>query len=279
MNHLYALLTTNCNLSCPYCDVKNCDDRWNKELFLEQLEKFDGSIILFGGEPTLYFDRLVDVVISTPKINRKIDSITTNLMKIDDRTLTILQIIGSVGTSWNPTRFTNDEYKTWVNNVDIVAKRLPDIKMRVLVTMTKELLSMPIKKVHDIISSWNSDAIRDIKFEYYVGDYANEEYFAECDEWLCNIYNGWNHDIILANTRDAKQFFYDCTGVYTLNPDGSMHKGCPHISNITIPTKCYTCEKADVCKPCQLQRFCSYPYKFIELVKERENKNENERKS
>ena len=58
MKELYAVLTNQCNLSCPHCDIKSSElDDYNKELFLNAIKEFDGNIILFGGEPTLYKNR------------------------------------------------------------------------------------------------------------------------------------------------------------------------------------------------------------------------------
>ena len=37
---VYALLTKKCNLSCNYCDVRINNDFFNRELFINILDKF-----------------------------------------------------------------------------------------------------------------------------------------------------------------------------------------------------------------------------------------------
>lgn len=263
---IYALITTKCNLSCPYCDAKSSVDNYDRDKFIDELNKFDGKIILFGGEPTLYPNRLIDIFLSNPDINRKISSISTNLISINDKILTIFNIIGSLSTSWNPSRFTNGEYDTWMNNLSLVKRKIPDTKIRVLITMTNDLLDIPPSSLISIISEWDKLLINDIRFEYYVGNNTNPEYFSRCDDWLCNVYKLWNSKIIMDNAVHGHTIYYDCSNVYTLYPNGFIRRGCHHGNNIVVPAECYTCDKFDVCKPCQLQSFCSYPKKFMELI-------------
>ena len=106
----YAMITTRCNLSCPYCDIKSKDDGWDQDKFMETIRNFNGWILLFGGEPTLYIDRLEHVMYSDPIVSKKIKSITTNLMILNDRTKKVFKDLISGATSWNPSRFTKDEY-------------------------------------------------------------------------------------------------------------------------------------------------------------------------
>lgn len=267
MPTLYALLTTNCNLSCPYCDVKKCDEVFNRDLFISQMNKFDGRIVLFGGEPTMYPDRLIDIYIDNPLLTRKISSISTNLIKIDNRVLTILQFIGSISTSWNPNRFNEDQYDRWLCNLREIDSNIPSVRIRILITMVPDILRMTPHEFNEIISKWNFNVIKDIRFEHYIGNDTSPEYFNKCDEWLCKIYESWNSPIRMSNIDIVNNWYFDCTDVWTLKPDGLLIKGCPHNMDIHVPEKCYTCDKSDICKPCQLQRYCSYPSKFIELVK------------
>lgn len=266
MKRLYALLTEKCNLSCPYCDIKSLNETFNEEKFMKELENFDGEIILFGGEPTLYRDRLFKVFFHNPDVNKKIISITTNLMKLDDFTLIILRYIPYIGSSWNPSRFNENEYEIWLENIDKLHKTFPEKTLRILSTLTNDLLNMNPKDVVNIISKWNKDIIREVVFEYYVGEESTEEYFEKCDNWLCSIYNEWNLDINLGNIDTVKDFYNDCSGVYSLFPDGTLKHGCPHHMNINVVEKCYSCERLEICKPCQLQKYCSFPEKFYHLV-------------
>lgn len=265
-NLLYALVTSHCNLTCPYCDVTNCKEEFNRDLFMKQLHEFDGDIILFGGEPTLYPDRLVDIFLSDPIVTRKIHSITTNLIDINDQILSILHLIHRVGTSWNPSRFRDGEYEKWRHNLDIVSEKIPDISLRVLVTMTFEVLDMSPREMMDKINSWNGTVVDDINFEFLIDDAVDEKYFERCDNWLCDLYKIWNSDIKFFNIERIRNWFNDCTGIRTLHPNGIMTEGCPHAGAFTVPDKCLTCDKSDVCRPCRLQKYCSYAHKFAELA-------------
>jgi hypothetical protein len=44
----------------------------------------------------------------------------------------------------------------------------------------------------------------------------------------------------------------------------------------SVPEECYNCERANICKPCQLQRYCSFPKKLFELVSKDMEENINE---
>ena len=265
MNKLYALVTRHCNLSCPYCIIRNSKEEYNRDLFMQKLKEFDGRIILFGGEPTLYRDRLKDVYYSDPDITKKITSITTNLMIMDTEILDILKSIENVASSWSPSRFTDDEYKIWLKNVDTING---EVGISILSTMTDELLLLTPKELMKIMSEWNTNTIKNINFEYYVGDETSPEYFERCDEWLCSVYKEWDSPIIMVNSHIVRNsnYCYNCDNTYSLYPDGIIKSGCPHRVNPVVPEECYTCERSDICRPCRLQRFCSYPKRFAALV-------------
>lgn len=266
---LYALVTTNCNLSCKYCDIKDKNDNFNYDEFINKLDIFDGDIILFGGEPTLYQDRLFDIYYSYPKINNKIKSITTNLMSINNKLITLFQIIGNLGTSWNPDRFNNLEYEIWLNNINKIAE-VSNLKISVLITLVDSVINLTSDEFYDIISKWNFDIIKSINFEHYVGPEVTQDYFEKCDNWLCEIYKKWNINAKIKNENRVKHWYNDCSEVYTLYPDGKLINRCPHNLPNNVPTKCYNCDRVSFCKPCQLQKYCTFPFKFYDLISKNE---------
>lgn len=272
----YAELTTNCNLSCPYCYIKDREDGWNRDKFMQQLHDYDGRIIVFGGEPTLYKDRLRDVVLSDPIINAKIDSITTNLIHIDDEILTILKIIGCVGTSYSPSRFTPEQYQTWLRNINEFHDKLPNTKIGILSTMTNELLAIPPEEMMNIMKSWNLDVIDTILFEHVVGPETDKDYFERADNWLCELYKIWDVPLFLRNIDRANKWYFNCDGISTLHPNGEMVKGCPNSEVYLVPDECYTCEKHNECRPCRLQPYCSYMHNFVKLIRETISKEKEE---
>lgn len=193
------------------------------------------------------------------------------MMNIDGKILTILGLINHVSTSWNPGRFSDCEYRRWLDNINMLGSKLPNTKLGVLITMTDDLISSyPPEIFNKVISQWNHRVIKHIRFEHYVSENNTEDYYRNCDEWLCEIYKSWNSPIPMYNISQVEDWYFDCTDTWTLQPDGTIRNGCPHTVDIYVPDRCYTCERVNVCRPCRLQKYCSYPEKFISLVKSRE---------
>lgn len=260
---IYALITTNCNLSCPHCDIKNNLDGYNEELFINTLDSLDCEIILFGGEITVHQDRLFDIV-NRDNIFNKVTSATTNLIILNDELLSLYKKIGRIATSWNPNRFNENEYNIWKHNLDILEDQ--DINISILITLTYDLFDIPIDTFLDIVKEWNENSIHGIKFEYLVDEDLTSEYYDIADEWLCKIYEKWDFKFPMINANQINNYYYDCSNKYTLWPNGNLEHGCPHHLKPTIPDECYSCDRAHICKPCQLQHHCSYPKKFADLV-------------
>lgn len=266
-NMAYAMLTTRCNLTCPYCDIKSADDGYDQEKFMQALRDFNGWFLLFGGEPTLYRDRLKHVMFSDPEVSNKIKSITTNLMILDDELMDIFKNFKSLATSWNPSRFRNNEYSTWLDHINKIDGQ---VKFLVIITMTNELLQMDPDEIINTIRSWNSNTINIIGFEHYVGPETTQEYFDKCDDLLCEIYKRWDVPIRFKNVRMQLGYRYNfyCKRTHVITPSGILLPGCPQrqYNEIKTPSECYSCDRVDVCKPCRLQNYCSYPKKFAELI-------------
>ena len=76
LDKLYVIPTYKCNLSCSHCDLHKRDIAFKAKSFLKQLNNIEAKeVILFGGEPSFYQDRLAKCL----KTN-KITSISTNLL-------------------------------------------------------------------------------------------------------------------------------------------------------------------------------------------------------
>src|SRR5574344_965196 len=147
---MYAMLTNQCNLSCPHCDVKRNYDGFNEEAFLKEFMKFDGLIVLFGGEATLHKDRFLKMV-SLGKANSVATNLTTDIN--DDMIAALKKVF--IGTSWNPHRFNDREYKKWLSNLKLLEHN--NIDCRVLITLTDDLLAMDIQDIMDMILMWDRD--------------------------------------------------------------------------------------------------------------------------
>lgn len=264
--HLYAIPTQQCNLRCPHCFVNQTDDNYNEYKFLKVLNSFDGTIGLFGGEPTVKYDRLMNIAKSNNKNGiSKINGISTNLLILTDELIDLYKG-WYVSTSWNPMRFGSniDQYKLWKDN----CKRLSDngISYRIMVTLTHDLIDdWSYDEFLTVAQEWVTPSLKDIKFEDYVGIENTPEYFSKADDWLCELYKHWNLPVKMMVTEN-NCWYYDCSNIYTLYPDGTINNECPHASPRYLPDKCLSCKLVESCRPCRLQKYCSRPNKFLELV-------------
>ena len=64
-----------------------------------------------------------------------------------------------------------------------------------------------------------------------------------------------------------KHWYFDCSEVYTLHPNGELVKGCPNHKTESVPMECYSCERAEFCRPCALHNYCTFPKKLAEAIK------------
>lgn len=277
---IYAVVTQKCNLNCDYCDIinNNIEEKYNRDAFLEQLLKAHHDyVILFGGEPTLYVDRLTESFITG-----SVNTISTNLMNTGplEAAQSTLRHLGlpevKVTTSWSYDRFripnntgsSAMNYLRWKENM----RKFKDVE--VLVTMTDDLLNIHYSDFFNIANDWDCSGI---KFEYLLSDNPNEEYYKKADKWLCELYKHWEpkYDFINANMISSGSLKFNCDNVYTLMPNGELYNGCPHIviqhRIPTVPKECYGCELVKECRPCKLQKYCSYPKEFAKLIRSDKN--------
>lgn len=273
---IYAVVTQKCNLNCNYCDIANnqMEEEYNRDEFLNQLSKFQSDyVILFGGEPTLYLNRLNDSFDTGV-----IDAISTNLMNADtlESAQNILRNLGKpevkVTTSWSYNRFrvpnntglSTMNYLKWRENLS----KFKDVE--ILITLTDELLKVHYSDFFNIANGWKCSGI---KFEYLLQDNPSEAYYKEADKWLCDLYNHWDLKCKFINVEmlASGSLKFDCNNVYTLMPNGKLYNGCPHIviqhRMPIVLEKCYACELNNKCRPCKLQKYCSYPKEFAKLVR------------
>lgn len=267
MSHkvLYAIPTMHCNLNCGHCFIKNAPEVYNREKFLDELNNFEGNIILFGGEVTSNIDRMFDVIESNRNNGKsKIVTVSTNLIVLDDKLIEFYKSLKGISTSWNYDRFISNTYDIWKKNCSIIADN--GISYKVMVTLTEDLFQLSVKEFLTIAKEWITPTITEIKFEHYIGKENTSEYFNRADEWLCELYKEWDIPVRLGIINKLKQWVFDCSEVYTLYPDGRLLNCCPHAKYGMVASECYTCEKVATCRPCRLQPHCSFPNKLADLV-------------
>lgn len=265
---IYAIPNYECDLNCPHCEVHTYQNfEYYHGKFINQIQQFSSSdvVILFGGEPTLHFNRFVDIL----KTN-KISSISTNLVNVDNRFFNLLNLYPkiSIATSWNINRFSPDQYIKWLNNLRNLAKI--NRPCMVLITMTEDLILSDhsyktlFKCLQDI---QDTNGANKILFEHYVGEYATQEYNEKCDNWLCRVHADWKFNLINDIENKVLNWNCDCKNTYTLEPNGNFRLGCPQKTSVgKFLVECLTCEYSDKCQPCILQKSCSFPKKLFKLI-------------
>ena len=263
MIQVYVIPSYKCNLNCPHCNIHLKEDTLNKEQFLQTLMDFDADHkVLFGGEPTL--DKpLLREILATGEIN----SISTNLVKLDKELIKLFKIYNlDIATSWNPHRFTPNQYKAWLDNLRWLSNK--DLSCLVLITLTEDLLAYNYEDFKKMLDVWNKiPAIFGVKFEYLVDPQAKPDLNFRADKWLCKLYKDWRWSFTFYNVKDIKEgYICDCSEVYTLPPSGIIQKGCPNFYNFNIIEECLSCPLAGICKPCPLQRNCAFPKELYKLI-------------
>lgn len=262
MKTVYAIPTYNCNLNCPHCDIHKRKIQFNEEKFIKTLIDIHAdSIVLFGGEPFLNKD-VLKKCIETNKIN----SISTNLLLLDDDIFNLIQDYNiSLATSWNPKRFTTEQYKLWLNNLSKFKNTNTPID--VLITMTDDLITMSDERLLKILSDIDYlESVDGIVFEHLLDNNLDNLFHQRCDEWLCKIHNLWKFKLKNVIEERVLNWNNNCSDIWTLEPTGELRFGCPQYIGRKIVDKCLTCELVSKCKPCMLQKHCSFPKKLYEVL-------------
>ena len=260
---IYAIPNYECNLNCPHCDIHKNIVQYNRENFIKTLtaEK-DSRIILFGGEPTLFEERFVDIC-----QHANIASVSTNLLVLTDKVFEILkQPTISIATSWNMIRFTDEQFRTWLSNLEKFKSMKS--KVKVLITMTEDLIDM--KNFEYVLNVLNkidkTDAVSGILFEHLIADSTTEKFHQRCDDWLCLIHDKWNYSFANDIEQKVLDWNFDCSHTFTVHPNGTITFGCPQYVKPQLNLKCLSCENVTKCHPCALQSFCTFPHNLYKLI-------------
>lgn len=231
MKKLYVIPTYHCNLKCSHCDLHLKDDDFD-ESFYKVLENNDIEFgVLFGGEPTFYKDRLIKCL----KTN-KIHSISTNLLNLDDELISLYKEYQlSIATSWNPKRFSEEQYKVWLNHLQILTTN--GLSCIILITLTEDLLTYD--DFENRLKEWdNIKSIEGILFEPLLDYNMANDLHQRADKWLCKMYDKWSYSFENMIVNRVKNWNCDCSDVWTLNPNGKLIKGCPQLEQIYVLNDC-----------------------------------------
>lgn len=263
IKQVYVIPSLHCNLKCPHCDIRLKSDDYNEEKFLDVLNSIKSPMIsLFGGEPLLYKDRFKKVIKT-----EKIHTISTNLLLLDEDIIEELKTRNILlATSWNPARFSSEQYNQWIEKLKLLEKH--KLKTIIMITLTEDLLTYEKEDFFSKMDEWNEiDSVTEVLFEFLVDPSAKPDLNSRADEWMCNLYKEWKWDrLIFRNINNFERSICNCREVYTLYPSGNLVQGCPHNAKPYYITECYNCKLASICQPCRLQKYCSFPKKLYSLV-------------
>lgn len=268
MKTLYAVPWYRCNMNCPHCHVSHREVTENYDKFLYELKNIEGydHVVLFGGEPTLDWEKFLEMVMT-----RTISSVSTNLT-VYPKEFTSYEFLPlvrrfnlKVATSWNYRRFTPALREIWFENVKVLARML-DEDFTVMITLTDDLISMEPEFMNFTLGQLEGAGVTQFMFEPYIGDV---EVHDKADEWLCKVHDYYPG--LMKNLLEDKLWNWNCNcdDTYTLEPDGVIRKGCPDLLAAGVKSycvDCLSCELSMRCRPCMLQKSCSYPKKLAKKL-------------
>ena len=258
---LYIVPTYQCNLKCPHCDIRSKKDNFDRISFLKTLSNYKNvPAVIFGGEPTLYPDR-IQMICDCGNV----ESISTNLINLNDELINLIKDNQlSIATSWNPNRFNGTQYDTWVKNLSVLAKN--NLSAKLLITLTQDLIEYDINDLISKFEHWSSTGgLTDIQFEPLLDYSKNQQFYDAVDQWLFVIDQKWSNDIVPNHiVHQLKNWKFNCSATYTLQPNGMLTRGCPQDTGLRVNTQCFDCHYSAVCQPCRLQQYCTFPKKLYQ---------------
>lgn len=263
---VYAIPNYECTLACPHCEIKDMKCKWDKDKFLSALQALpqNAHVTLFGGEPTIFADRL-EACWKTGRIN----SISTNLLHLSYEVWGVLLDKNvSIATSWNLVRFTKTlSEDRWLENLKTLAAMKRNCM--VMVTMTEGLIEdRNWQKVLDAFERIDqTGGCNKLLLEYLISETTDQAFYEKCDEWLCKIHDIWHWKFKNELEEKLKNGWkFVCNDTWTLHPDGNMAFGCPHGKKKAFCMKCLKCKHKAECKPCSLQKFCTRPNQLAQKL-------------
>lgn len=272
INEVYICPSFLCNLNCPHCTLKNLPSKMNVDSIcntLSYLNKNSGNNLiydLFGGEPLLLNVEIINRIYNIIKERKYL--VSTNLLHYNEsKHSSLFKDAEWINVSWNPKRFTNDQYKLWIKILD----SLKLFKLNAMVTLTNDLITdFTPQEFIKLLKQWD---VYSIDFDYFIGkDDENDELI---DNWLCELYDIWDiktkyniadgiKNALLTNTR-----YKDCSNHYTIMPSGNIKYGCAYWETDVIKTKCLMCELYSFCNGgCRLETKCTFPKKLYYKIRD-----------
>lgn len=275
MKEVYICPSFSCNLNCPHCYLKNLPFHFDIEKVLKTIsfisDKAGSNVFfdLFGGEPLLISLPVLKDIVYLMKKKRFV--ISTNLLKLKEEHLELFHNAEWINTSYNPKRFSLEQFSLWKKNLKILNEN--SIKINLMNTLTSDYIK---EETSDRLCNFLNDfRIYSIDFDYLIGkNYPDSD--SVCN-FLIDLYNNWNTNCkfnIVESIRESissKTVFKDCSNTYTILPNGKIKNGCAYCQGEKIRIECKLCDCYDFCNgACRLTEQCSFPKELFKLIKEKE---------
>ena len=236
------------------------------EAIVNASKKFSESeFVLFGGEPFMLDADSLKMLFSKIAIS----SVSTNLLKLDKYKLQLLKDNQtSIATSWNPSRFTEQQYLSWLDKVQMAINA--KLHVTVLITLTYDLFSSRICDVLQDLCKYDTTYFDGVKFEPYVKSTA--DLVEAADKWLVDLYSNWKYQYknIIADEYKVGNMHL-CKNIWTIQPNGNIVHSCPAVERDNILYNCLKCKYNKVCRPCMKQDVCTFFKKLYQKVKSNEH--------
>jgi len=199
---LYIFLTSLCNFSCGYCQIKDLHETYNlgKEQCILSKDNFDRAfkifnklartngkreIIISGGEPFLYLNNLKYIVNSIKKNDQKIGVVTnltliTNGSRINKEIIEFIKenaikvIISLDGTRerHETTRFSNNPNDTYLSTVETIKElKKNNVKIGLSFTIQTANIDFFVDDIKKIISETVPD---DVALTFHLHNLSNK---------------------------------------------------------------------------------------------------------
>lgn len=196
---LFLCLTNKCNLNCNHCYIHHkTTDNEVAELG-DMIDAIDstapGKLVITGGEPLLYPREIVSLMNYYKADYKQHWNVTlcTNLLydEIDELQLEAIRLCDYLQTTYSIDRFTDEQYKKFVNNFNKVKENTKLKAYDTIVTITeKQLEEDPKSMIDKLLNDLDPDglAFEQLSYPTITKDKDIEEFYNKTDEYMLEVF-------------------------------------------------------------------------------------------
>lgn len=309
---LFIMITNDCNNNCPQCYSQyrkcntHCIDLGDMIDAVDRLSP--GKVVLTGGEPLLYPERIISFMYYYNADYRKHWNTTlcTNLLfkELNRSQSNAISLVDYVQTTYSVDRFkSEDQFYKFIYNIANAKLLLGDDNNKFIdvnITITEEQLKEPVEDLMDKLKGMYVDGVGFEQLSYNSSSNKSEEelieFYNKTDEYVLEAckqlkekiphmenltFKGW--DMALNNGLNSLSCTV-CDSGYCklLNPDGEITNGCICLIDKNINRKekfmnhCVDCKYFKYCNM-DCERFgntCGFMKKTFEYFLEERSKND-----